>query len=812
MNSNNPNFNYIKNNINRKIIYGFEKSINDKTSKYFFENYIEFPKIFVNSYKFYPNNNPNYIFKPSIIRNSFRKKKCNNELLSFYIFENNKGICLSHLNLFDFLTENENENKYKIFDDFIYKCYYNLIKLNNSNNNNYINFNNIKMPKFKLYFLIQEKFSIITIYRPNSPFSFYKMQTLFILTSFINYCSESIENLTLLYNNNNIDNNSKIFIDIDSIPINNNKNLFSILSNFEIYGKILIKYLSFYFTYLYDFPYSLDEFVFKNYQFLNIYIINLNYDFQSKKFSPEILFNLRSAEGNKYLNIKLYKNKLIWENILFYSKKLLNDYINENKNNSNNEYQYYIIKLEYKSCYPRMCFFIKFIPILKGVCTIYVYSHNKISNKFVENPFININDKRAVTETILTNNINNDNNDNNNNNNNNNNEMTNDNNNNINKRKIVYYKRIGEDKMKEYDVLFFKEFLENNGIEVKFQLPPKMMVFDILLRRCFLLKNNNNNNNYYYSSKNNNYYFPMILFDNIDSIKNNLNDNFNLSDLITNIINEFDKIKNSYDINYEDSLNDSLNKETKLSTTKFNNAIFSIESRKPKKIINFLKLIKISFFEILKLILNKIEKNEYKEESFIDFSTDSLFINDTFIKEQSLCLEKFELPNDKNIKVTINQSKEVSSISSRPGSNANLIVNFNEKFEDILDNESESVFVKKINNNNNNEDFEKTNIYNNENYNNELLKKKLENNQIKKKKLSLLNEISWTNDMNNNNNIKNNYYYYQYSYNNNNVITKRNLEENKNRNNTNNNNDKERFEIFKRNLINSYKNTLKNNT
>ena len=391
--------------------------------------------------------------------------------------------------------------------------------------------------------------------------------------------------------------------------------------------------------------------------------------------------------------------------------------------------------------------------------------------------------------------------------------MTNDNNNNINKRKIVYYKRIGEDKMKEYDVLFFKEFLENNGIEVKFQLPPKMMVFDILLRRCFLLKNNNNNNNYYfYSSKiNNYYYFPMILFDNIDSIKNNLNDNYNLSDLITNIINEFDKIKKSYEINYEESLDDSLNKETKLSTTKFNNAIFSIESRKPKKIINFLKLIKISFFDILNLILKNIEKNEYKEESFIDFSTDSLFINDTFIKEQSLCLEKFELPNDKYIKVTINQSKEVSAISSRPGSNANLIINnFNEKFEDILDNESEGVFVKKIYNNNNDE-FEKTNIYNNENNNNEILKKKLEKNQIKKKKLSMLNEISWSNDVNNNN-IKNNYYYYQYSYNNNNVITKRNLEENKNKNNTNNNNDKERFEIFKRNLINSYKNTLKNNT
>jgi hypothetical protein len=305
----------------------------------------------------------------------------------------------------------------------------------------------------------------------------------------------------------------------------------------------------------------------------------------------------------------------------------------------------------------------------------------------------------------------------------------------------------------------------------------------------------------------------MILFDNIDSIKNNLNDNYNLSDLITNIINEFDKIKKSYEINYEESLDDSLNKETKLSTTKFNNAIFSIESRKPKKIINFLKLIKISFFDILNLILKNIEKNEYKEESFIDFSTDSLFINDTFIKEQSLCLEKFELPNDKYIKVTINQSKEVSAISSRPGSNANLIINnFNEKFEDILDNESEGVFVKKKIYINNNDEFEKTNIYNNENNNNEILKKKLEKNQIKKKKLSMLNEISWSNDVNNNN-IKNNYYYYQYSYNNNNVITKRNLAENKQKNNTNNNNnDNGRYEIFKRSLINSYKNTLKNNT
>jgi len=372
--------------------------------------------------------------------------------------------------------------------------------------------------------------------------------------------------------------------------------------------------------------------------------------------------------------------------------------------------------------------------------------------------------------------------------------------------------------MKEYDVLFVKEFLMNNEIEVKFNLPPKMMVFDILLRRCYLLiKNINDENIYFYSLKNYNYYFPMNLLDNINTIKINLNNNFNLSDLISDIINEFTKINNSNDKNDEsDILDDYLNKETKLSTKKFNNAIFSIESRKPKKIQNFLKLIKISFFDIIKLILNKIEKNEYKEESYIDFSTDSLFINDAFIKEPSLCLDKFELPNDKYIKVTINQSKEVSIISSRPGSNANLIVNFNEKLEDILDNESEGVFVKKINdkkkiNDNNNEDFEKTKIFNDENSNNNnYMKKKLEKNQIKKKKLSMLNDISWTNDIYNNNNIKNNYYYYSY---NNNVITKRNLEENKKKINTNdNNNNNERFEIFKRNLINSYKNTLKNNT
>ena len=811
MTSNNTNFNYIKNNnnFNRKIIYGIEKSTNDISSKNFFENYFEFPNNFINSYKFYPNNNPNFIFKPSIIINSFKKKKCNNELLSFFIFENDKNICLSHLNLFDFLTENNNENKYKIFNDLIYKCYYNLIKLNN-NLNNCINFNSFIMPKFKIYILIQEKFSIVTVYRPNSPFSFSKMQTLFLLTSFINYCCESIENLSLLYNNYQNDNIQNNFIDIHSISINNNNNIFSILSKFEIYGKLLIKYLSVYFTQLYDYPYSLEEFVYKNFQFLNIYIINLNYDFESKNFSPEIIFNLRSAEGNKYLNIKLYKNKLVWENILFYSKKLLNDYINENKNNSSNEYQYYIIKLEYKSCYPRICFLIKFIPILKGVCTVYVYSHNKISNKYVENPFLNINDKRAVTETILTNNIVNENN--------NNNEMTNENNNN--KRKVVYYKRIGEDKMKEYDVLFVKEFLMNNEIEVKFNLPPKMMVFDILLRRCYLLiKNINDENIYFYSLKNYNYYFPMNLLDNINTIKINLNNNFNLSDLISDIINEFTKINNSNDKNDEsDILDDYLNKETKLSTKKFNNAIFSIESRKPKKIQNFLKLIKISFFDIIKLILNKIEKNEYKEESFIDFSTDSLFINDAFIKEPSLCLDKFELPNDKYIKVTINQSKEVSIISSRPGSNANLMVNFNENLYDILDNESEGVFVKKINdkkkiNDNNNEDFDKTKIFNDENNNNNnnYMKKKLEKNQIKKKKLSMLNDISWANDIYNNNNIKNNYYYY--SYNNNNVITKRNLAENKQKNNTNNNNkNNERYEIFKRSLINSYKNTLKNNT
>jgi hypothetical protein len=96
------------------------------------------------------------------------------------------------------------------------------------------------------------------------------------------------------------------------------------------------------------------------------------------------MYKLLIQGKSKYKHI--LKNELLWQELLFHAKKLRINYIQtHNLKYDNNDVFYNFVKFECTSTYPRLIFLIKFLPILKGVAIIQVYSQNKLSRSNEDN-------------------------------------------------------------------------------------------------------------------------------------------------------------------------------------------------------------------------------------------------------------------------------------------------------------------------------------------------------------------------------------------------------------------------------------------
>ena len=113
---------------------------------------------------------------------------------------------------------------------------------------------------------------------------------------------------------------------------------------------------------------------FNNIFYKNFYLIDLS--------SDEIILSLESIfdqNKNGFIANKI-PNKLIWDEILYHSHKLKDDYIKKNKNIFQIEIlQEFYTKIEIKATYPRLIYIIKFLPLLGGCTLVYEYVQNKMS-------------------------------------------------------------------------------------------------------------------------------------------------------------------------------------------------------------------------------------------------------------------------------------------------------------------------------------------------------------------------------------------------------------------------------------------------
>ena len=128
----------------------------------------------------------------------------------------------------------------------------------------------------------------------------------------------------------------------------------------------------------------------KDIRYKNYYLLDLSND--------KIILSLESLHdknNDKSPVLKTSDQKKLWEELIFHSHNLKNDYIKKNSMYFNKEnYQNYFVKIEYKVTYPRRNFIIKFLPLFKGMCIIHEYIQLKLSTFEAE-------DKKAYNEKVI---------------------------------------------------------------------------------------------------------------------------------------------------------------------------------------------------------------------------------------------------------------------------------------------------------------------------------------------------------------------------------------------------------------------------
>ncbi len=321
----NIKFNY--NLMSRKFIPN-QKSLKSRTTNY--SNFLDTYKTFNLKIE---NSNIN---QSSFSENSINLNLYNN-FLSFLIIAKHTNEIYSHIDL----SEN------KIFDNSSFiKILFNIIKKNwkqNKNNLKKINFDKIFIQNYYILILQIEKidFYFIGIFNNNQGNSIKKLLLLHLVIAFLNL-KKNIKIKEKLYND--------IFNELFIIPL---------IKNFEILFSKINK--------------RKDIILHNNIQYKTSFVIELS--------SNKILFNLTEQNSSS-----IYKKEKLWEEILFLSHHLKQNYENEHKNISNEEYyKNSYIKLECRATYPRKIFLIKFLPILKGCCLIHIFNQYKLSKTQTNN-------------------------------------------------------------------------------------------------------------------------------------------------------------------------------------------------------------------------------------------------------------------------------------------------------------------------------------------------------------------------------------------------------------------------------------------
>ena len=305
---------------------------------------------------------------------------------------NSSGICLLEKQIEILFSNEEEYNKYKLKIKRIGHLFYqyqqkisekeknkkgDIIYINqvdNNSDNDYI-FNSIETALYRILILIKKEFILIGTFSKTCSRQYQQLLLTHIFIGMNNFKGDigtiskklsEIEN----YNDNNFIHIKSFYNNKERLNMKESNDILEIL----IFENIFLKTLIVHYQNVFYQVFKKEDLNLKQTKLKNLYIIDLN--------NAKILLDMNKIQGikRKHQNKKFYKYDKLFEEIIYQSKTMYNHYIKEyNFRFTNADSDFRFVKFECTSTYPRLLFIIRFVPVLKGLAIIHVYSQKKLS-------------------------------------------------------------------------------------------------------------------------------------------------------------------------------------------------------------------------------------------------------------------------------------------------------------------------------------------------------------------------------------------------------------------------------------------------
>ena len=496
---------------------------------------------------------------------------------------NSSGICFLEKQIEILFSKTEEYNNYKLKIKRIGHLFYqyqqkinekeknkkgDIIYINqvdNNSDNDYI-FNSIETAIYKILILIKKEFILIGTFSKTCSRQYQQLLLTHIFIGMNNFKGDigtiskklsEIEN----YNDNNFIHIKSFYNNKERLNMKESNDILEIL----IFENIFLKTLIVHYQNVFYQVFKKEDLNLKQTKLKNLYIVDLN--------NTNILLDMNKIQGikKKHQNKKFYKYDKLFEEILYQSKTMYNNYIKEfNFRFSNADSDFRFVKFECTSTYPRLLFIIRFVPVLKGLAIIHVYCQKKLSRN---------NDNNIQMEQGIN--------------------------------------------CKEVDFIFGSFIRGNRNFEFKYGAPKKLEYIEKFMEEFFLTGRSGLN---IFRINNQNKKYKYVNYDIIKIINSfQITKNMGVEEIFQNYLNT---LKQQYE-------KDSKAKKEKAQENDENNLNNSDDdSDDNKKIDKLFSLNKETFYKVLLNIkLEEKKPQPNKQNKSINIITDSLLNNNTNIEQ-----------------------------------------------------------------------------------------------------------------------------------------------------------------------------------
>ena len=561
-----------------------------------------------------------------------------NKIYDFFIF-NKSGICIIEKQLEILFSVPEQYHKYKLLiKNIAHKLLINLdqtksnikesekLNINKINNNNEFIFKSIKNDKIKILFLIKNSLIFVGIFSKTSSIQYQRLLLFHIFIALNNFKGDLISCIKSL--NEKKENNQNTFITLKELYNNNKKEASKELNDILeilIFECFFLKSIILHFSQVFNDMFKKEDLNLKQTKFRNLYILDVN--------DLSVVLDMLKLQGEKNYkkNKKYYKFQILFDEIIYHSKHMYNEYIKENEMKytlAGSDFRF--VKFECTSTYPRLLFIIKFIPVLKGISIIHVYSQKKLSRN---------NENTIQSEQGIN--------------------------------------------CKEVDLLFGSFIKDNPNFEFKYGAPKKLEYIEKFFEEFFITGRNNlgifrlNNSDKKYKYVN----YDIINIINSFQISNNLDIEQILSDIKKKLEEDYQKL--------EKEKNEKKSEDSESSSDK------NDEGKDIKKMDILFSLNKYNYYKYFFNFQNKVENNNdnLNNQSIITKDKEiekgnkiiGIEISNTDNIDQNININQL-INVDSERKILIKkQNKTLSLYNSKDSYKSNNIYSFskNSKFDDL---------------------------------------------------------------------------------------------------------------------------------